>query len=945
MCFATMLALFPGQVPASPLARTTDADPSGEWLETSTRHFRAVYPAGAHPHIGGILTAAEEAYALLSAWSGREPPVPIPLLVSDGADHSGGSVNLGTRGFYLQIYPVHPYNHSDPGTDHYADWYRTLLLRKLSEYFYYTKVEGFPRFLSTIFGDVFYPNLSTPRFYTEGLSSYAATLQEENGPTATDYHTMLVRTAVLGEDLPPIDQVCIDALTLTDECIRSYGTAFLDYLVRGYGNGRLHRFSFQSAGGPVYTWGVSFRQVYGITARHMWKSWQQSEQGRFMEHSPRFIFETVSDRAGEVHSLCWDPAGERLVYSMDDREGRAGLYLYDTASGRKQLVRRGLSAADLTFTGEDTVCYLRSEYRHGKVQRQDIYELDLKTGREKRVTRRGRIQSFAPAEGGYLVCTSAPWGTELRFLRDGGDRLIYPSRGERGFDSEFTIIEGLSIAPDREKVAFCCKAREGGRGVYVARTADLVRGTFEPQRAAGCRAMTYDPFWIDNELLGYVRAGPSRYTISAVNTKDGTEYRAVCDEPGLFLPCPGRDGSWAVKMACSRGFQVAVADEMVLEPVDAEDAARPGERTVKTYSGPPAVPYKCAALRSPKSPTPGTGRDEQPSHAYRPLTWMAPGYWLPVYTSRTVDLGAGIAFRGSDLLQRHLYSAALVYDFVDRTAKTEIRYTRHGTPFALFLNLYLEQDTDAPFAPEPGLYPGLSFALIRGRLATDLDVGFIYEESWLGPHLQLQFSALHYPRLSLSPTRGWELVLGGFLNTGSPHFTVLTARMHGHAIIPPFRFSMQLRTRTSSGPEAPVSGKTDRGIYAPLDGLHTPGYPEPVDGHTAADLQLRIGLPLVRVNRGPGGFPVFFRGAYLHLFTAHCLAASGSPDRPFVMTGLDDLSSDALQYIRSSVGPELQISTIISYSIPVDVWAGYVYAPGPEGRSGLQLRIESGFSF
>ncbi|MFW6181083.1 MAG: hypothetical protein ACOC8N_04985, partial [Spirochaetota bacterium] len=393
-------------------------------------------------------------------------------------------------------------------------------------------------------------------------------------------------------------------------------------------------------------------------------------------------------------------------------------------------------------------------------------------------------------------------------------------------------------------------------------------------------------------------------------------------------------------------FQVA------LLPLELPPPGSTGGPSVAPPGGGPVSAPVPASREAAPPPTPAQSEARLPAAAgelvpvsYRALPWLAPAYWLPLYTSDAVGLGVGVSTRGGDLLQRHLYAAAMVYDLLDPGLKTELRYSWHGYPLSLFCNLYLEHHhLDGP--ADPALYPGLSLPLIERRLRLEAELGLKYEPPYLGPGITVSLSTVDQASRALAPERGTRLVLDAYLNTAGREFAVLTGEYTGYASLRPLLLSMELRGRTAPGGEGLVlSGKTGGPVYVPLEGLYTPGYPEPVAGDTAADLVLKAGVALLRLERGMGGLPLFFRGAVFSLFTAHGVLIAGDPDQPFVAEGWKQLLDDPGRYVRSSWGPELQVSAVAGYRVPVELRVGYVFPLSAGGRPGMYVTLDAGLSF
>jgi hypothetical protein len=978
----------------TPLPRSVEADLDRDWLRMDGEHITVVYPRAIGPLAGHVLDSAEEVYRFLASWTGHAPPGRIPLLLSDSSDAAGGAVLRGGPGLYVRLFAVHPYAADGRDADRYRSWYRAALLHQLAHYFHFTMVGGMPSFLSSLLGGAIHPNTAAPHFYVEGFAGYAQRSGGEwEGPGAA-WGELVIRTAAEGGNLPPFDQAC-SSPPVRPSGGRSAvcGEAFVRTLALRYGERTLHRLNRESGSSPPYTGMLAFRRVYGKPGRVLWEEWrgtlEEDPAGGFPRRvvreedplraasGPSSEPRILASVRGRVCSLAFDPEGRRLFYSVQPRDGEGGLYLYDLSENRGKLLKRGLHAWNLVFTPGSpqegsSLLYVRPELRRNVNLRRDIYRLDLESGRERRVTRRGHVQGFVPLDTGLLVCASTPLGTEIRLVHGGTDLLLYGPEGASGrfpAGTRLQVVEQPALSPDRSRVAFSCRDRSGNRSIYVAALGDLLAGDFLPVRATDPSHGAFDPVWIDERRILFVSDRDGAFELYALDTGGGrnqgdgapgctpvreavTGLRGARGYPvapgvtGLSAPAASPRGLAAARLTAG-GTQVVLLPIRLSPPGAAggRDAPSPRERS-------PGGQVPAGAARSPAhSRSPGEGAPRPPAASgksetasYRALPWLAPAWWLPLYTSDAVGLGVGVSTRGGDLLQRHRYSAALVYDLLDAGLKTELRYTCHGYPLSLFCNLYLERrPPESP--PDLAVYPGLSFSLIKRLLQLEADLGFKHEPPYLGPSLRITASTMDPAAWSLAPGRGSSLVLDVYLNARDRKFAVLTGEYTGYASLRPLLLSMRLRGRTAPGGGGLVrTGDTGDLAYVPLDGLYTPGYPEPVAGDTAADLLLKAGLPL-RLEQGIGGLPLFFRGAVLSLFTAHGVLVSQEPARAFVADGWARLLEDPGRHVRTSWGPELQISVVAGYRVPVNLRVGYVSPLSPGGRAGIYAAVDAGLAF
>jgi len=123
------------------------------------------------------------------------------------------------------------------------------------------------------------------------------------------------------------------------------------------------------------------------------------------------------------------------------------------------------------------------------------------------------------------------------------------------------------------------------------------------------------------------------------------------------------------------------------------------------------------------------------------------------------------------------------------------------------------------------------------------------------------------------------------------------------------------------------------------------GYPEPIAGSFVLDFKTTLGFLLLSVNSGFRTFPLIFEGINLNLFNDNGLIVSGENTESFIITDIRDFTRSPFQYIRSSIGGELEWNFIIGYEFPFVMKFGYVLALAEGGMDGYYISIKTALPF
>ena len=896
------------------------------WMMGESEHFRVLFPSHLEGFSERIIREAESLFLVLCEWTGFSPERTLDILITDNTDFANGFVTPGSRGFFITIHAVYPYQSSSTGIVAWKEWYRHLLLHELAHVFHLDIVSGGPALLRRIFGNVIYPNACAPPLYIEGFATYSETVLDAGyGRGSSPFTEMYIKTAYLEGRFPSLDRVANSTvLWPSEQAPYLFGVSFLDYLSSRYGEERLLEFNLRSGSFPMYTWGIPFKRVYGRRMGRLWKEWEKSVGQDLFEYENNqdtLFFKPVSSFAGYVYSLCIDHSGRKIAYSGRPVDGLGGLYIYDTVTKKERCVKKGLYAWGLSFSNDGKrLYYIRPDIYRNIYTRKNVYELELSRVSEKQLTRRGHAQSFLliEAEEMLLVCEGTPTGTTLHIydLIEGEVRSILLL-----VISVAPVLEAPSLSPDGDTLAFSYKNSHGHMGICLTSLEQLRAGAEYFQVLDGLFFNAYSPVWVGEGELLFVGDENGIYNLHTLDIRSGFTTRLSNVSNGVFDPKHSAlKATLVLREYTSEGYRVVQAP---LSDINSSLRAKSiacgvfPKRDLLSYEG------EVSAWKVER---------------YRPGRWLIPGYWLPFGIGPGGELGLGLSTGAQDPLKRHVYGLSLLYDLRDDSFLSLVDYTFNTALFSYFIRLSAEQERKAEaFDPAFAFYPGITHILRKMDYGLQTDLGFIFEDGHQGLNVTFTWDSLKGVSGWIGPERGGYFRHGTYYNLEQGDRFAVIDDYYAH-FFKPFGVSLlSVRLQGKGGIDRQVvSGRLDGFMYLPLNGVYTYGFPDNIWGSYVLDVKTTIGFPLLRFERGIGAFPLFFRGMSTYLYNDCGFLFSEGEQGEF------PLQPDAT---RASIGSELSFDFLLGYEFPLSLQIGYVYPLSVGGSEGFYASFRASIEF
>jgi|GEM_PF-727572 len=676
--FTLLLLVFHGAVFAK-------YHPEIKWEEISNERFIVVFPGGYQDEAAYTLNAARQIYdRLIRLWGIRMPgKSKIRILLSDGCDDSNGSATFFPYN-QIEVYLFTP--PPDAAIGNGKDWIRLVLAHELTHIINFNAGSGFTYFMRKIFGSnpLLYPVIYVPEWIMEGMAVYAESQTNQGGRLNTpDYRLMLNHIAKAGK-MPAWGDFWGEPTSWPGGTSKYlYGAAFINFLAEKYGSHKIPElvkiFAYYSI--PfTFTQGLEprilnihqrFKRVFKKSSRELWGEFIQhfkatekenmnnpidgESNNRADNHYSPFSPEnkvTLITREGRFKKYPIFTKDEKIVYVNHNYKEYPGIYQLDikTRNSRRLIKKSGINGLYYS-PGENRVYFSAADYFKAFYRFSDIYCLDLKTNKVKRLTRGSRLfyPVKDPSDRNKIYCVKrvkTKSYLSVFDLKTRGSKTI-----SRGFDS----MAYVAVSPDNRYIATSLKLKDHQWAIALFSP----DGQLEKVLTGG-HGKCYYPVWKNSHQLFFICQYNNNYCLAAMDLETNIFY--IYDDPHIpavrfFSLKSGKSNDKLVASVFdSSGYNLGLVDLPGLKK-KAKEKAVAEPRGVEGYSD--SIPqYK--------------------SKSYNPLRDLIPKYISGYFGYSGNQLKPGIIMSGHDLSYRNSFIFETFFGFRSKTTDYIFTYTYDG---------------------------------------------------------------------------------------------------------------------------------------------------------------------------------------------------------------------------------------------------------------------------
>jgi Tol biopolymer transport system component len=906
-------------LPASALA-SGRYDPRLQFKTLSTQRFDIHYHQGEEAEARRLASIAEGVAAKLDGTLGR-PSGRVQVILVDQTDLSNGwatPLPFNT----IEIVAAAPAAKSSLGnTD---DWLQLVFSHEYTHIVHLSRGAGWIGGLRRAFGrmPLLYPNLFLPIWQIEGIA-----VHEESGVTgrgrvpASDFRAIL-GVAARASRVEPLDRVNGGLIAWpSGQGPYVYGAYFHEFLAKKYGEAALARLTDATAGQLPYFGSLAFKKVFKRSLGDLWNEFESATRSETNALAPSAAANRLTHDGFSVFAPRFTSNG-RLYYSTVNPHGFPSLRSLDPDLSRSRKVANrylgsgmGVSASLLVFDQIEVVNNVGLQ--------SDLYVVSPETGSVRRLTHEARAgdPDITP-DGHTLVFT-----IQRADRRDLATMTLPADRRSRATIETLISEPHVYFASPRWSRDGRSIAAERGRGEIVLIDPTQKRVVETVATAPTGRAVT--PSWMPDGSLLFASDRDGAFRIYRIDPRTGQTRRLEGTGPDARAPEVSADGKTLVFVGYTvDGYDLfsLPVDTATWTIADVQTSGSPVSTNVAGGPLPEVVPRPYSSWRT---------------------VW--PRFWTPIVEVDADEWIVGVATAGNDALGRHAYAlqagwatsrgrpdiqGTYIYDRwwptlfvnysddVDPWRDGDVR-TREGNagvvlPFrrvrwsqGILGALHASEDV---FTCTTGCGPDGRVEATRRAVRTgwSLDASRSYgysisaEDGWSA----LVTTELSRKALGADGDGGASTVdIRGYLPV-RPQHAVIAARF---AAARSWGERGVRRLFSASGNEPQPGGFTfGSDAIGLLRGLDT----GEIAGTRAAVVNVDYRVPLMRLERGSGTFPLFARTLHGALFADAGHAWESDFRR---------------RDVQVSLGGEISLDAVIGYSLPLTITTGAAWASNGRG--------------
>jgi Tol biopolymer transport system component len=571
---------------------------------------------------------------------------------------------------------------------HYDDWLDLLISHELTHAVDLDKLGGLPGALRTIFGRLYFPGAFGPQWLTEGIATYFESELTGQGRGVSPYHDMIVRMAFLeGRVTTPDQNNIFLARWPGGNSSYVYGQSFYRYIVGQYGQEAVIKLRERYAGNWIpFRANEAMRAATSHGLKKVYGDWKAAMQLRYEKQADtiRALGLTASRQLTQNGFNNWSPEwsadGETIYFIAGDPDQHPAIRAAESATGKQRRLQPvNVFETQMSYAAgaqRERLFFSQIELARSYSVRHDLWVLDLRTGKRRRLTQGQRARH--PAVD--------PFGEKVAYIANNAgqtDLWLYDirskksSRLRRGGPDQLFFNPAWS--PDGKRLALSIWQRGGYQDIWILNLEDQsLRPLLQD------KAWDVTPCWShDGRYVVFSSDRTGVFNLFAYDLEFHRLLQITNVLGGAFDPALSRDdGQIAFAGYSSRGYDIHIMDWRKDQAVRAFNA-------VLGTDIPPSPDFVYGYVDTIKAsqPLPSSAAVTTAPKSYNPLRTMRPRFYIPLPTVDEKGQGFGVFTYGQDVLSKHAYLLMLQYGI--RSARLGYALSYSNNSFHPILNLQL----------------------------------------------------------------------------------------------------------------------------------------------------------------------------------------------------------------------------------------------------------------
>ncbi len=591
-------------------------------------------------------------------WS---PVEKTQIVLIDNVDFANGmAMVLPYNAIYVYAVPPLP----DMTTGEYRDWLETVLLHEYAHILTMDPVSGFSSITRSLFGKtlpghdplsalLFFatapPNVFMPKWWTEGIATWAETEFTSAGRGRSSFIEMILRMAVEEDGIPRVDQLNGEVPYWPDGKIPYiYGMLLEKYIAGTYGRetvGKLNiahsgRFPFFiSAPAERYT-GLNYSELYRDMVKEL--KTEQYKKIESLRSEPLTGLEEIPVKGERLTNPRISPGGRYLALNRRDPHYHEEIVIIDTETLQEiATIRRERSDHNLAWSPDGrTLYFAQGSMKNSYNLYQDIFSYDLADSSVKRLTEglRAKDIDISP-DGKYTVFVKVKAGSQNIAVmeNESGDVEVITNL-------QNAVLSGPRWSPDGISIVFSGHHRSGETSIELLNIKDRTIETLLKDDHFN-RYPAWSP---DGKAIIFSSDRTGVYNLFAFSLDDKKTYQVTHILGGAFqADVSGDIGKIVFSSYNSKGFFIA---EMPYEPSKWRSSSSP---VIQASWNNRAGKQGGDVREKVEKADPGETLEIK---RYCPLQTLRPRFWLPTLSFDNEGPVFGAFTAGQDVLGYHSYS-------------------------------------------------------------------------------------------------------------------------------------------------------------------------------------------------------------------------------------------------------------------------------------------------